>query len=61
MGYDVRSNDILVPMGGRTYAGSTGTTDYEIGSSGGMSWAVPWCAGFYALCCQVKPDITSKE
>jgi len=26
-----------------------------------MSWGVPWCAGFYALCCQVKPDITPKE
>jgi len=22
---------------------------------------VPWCAGFYALCCQVKPDITPEE
>lgn len=54
-------NSILVPMGSRTYAGWTGTSDYEIGHEGGMSWAVPWCAGFYALCCQVKPDITPQE
>ncbi len=52
---------ILVPMGSRTYAGSTGTADYEISKQGGLSWAVPWFAGFYALCCQVKPDITPRE
>ena len=26
-----------------------------------MSWGVPWFAGFYALCCQVNPDITPQE
>lgn len=52
---------ILVPMGSRTYAGCTGTSDYEICYEGGLSWAVPWLAGFYALCCQVKPDITPQE
>ncbi len=51
----------MVPMGSRTYAGCTGVTDYEIGHEGGLSWAVPWCAGFYAMCCQVKPDLTSQE
>ncbi len=40
----------LVPMGSRTYAGCTGEQDYEIAYSGGLSWAVPWFAGFYALC-----------
>jgi hypothetical protein len=54
-------NFILVPMGSRTYASCTGTKNYEIGRNGGLSWAVPWCAGFYALCCQVKPDITPEE
>lgn len=52
---------IMVPMGSRTYASCTGTENYEIGREGGLSWAVPWCAGFYALCCQVKPDITPDE
>lgn len=42
-------------------AGHTGEQDYEIVYSGGMSWAVPWFAGFYALCCQVKPDLTPTE
>ncbi|MHB8129498.1 MAG: S8 family serine peptidase [Mobilitalea sp.] len=52
---------IMVPMGSRTYAACTGTENYEICHEGGLSWAVPWCAGFYALCCQVKPDITPEE
>lgn len=51
----------LFPMGSRTYASCTGAGNYEIGHNGGLSWAVPWCAGFYAMCCQVKPDITPQE
>ena len=51
----------IFPMGSRTYASCTGTENYEIAHDGGFSWAVPWCAGFYALCCQVKPDITPQE
>lgn len=58
---DLFQDNILVPMGSRTYAGCTGTSDYEIGHEGGLSCAVPWLAGFYALCCQVKPDITPQE
>ena len=54
-------NTILVPMGGRTYAGCTGETDYEWSYEGGMSWAVPWLAGFYALCCQAAPDCTMDQ
>ena len=55
---ELYQNMIMVPMGSRTYAGCTGASDYEIGHEGGLSWAVPWFAGFYAMCCQVKPDIT---
>lgn len=55
------SDFIFVPMGSRTYASFTGKSNYEISYTGGMSWAVPWCAGFYALCCQVKPDVTPAE
>lgn len=54
-------NFYLVPMGSRTYAGSTGEQDYEISHADGMSWAVPWFAGFYALCCQIKPELTPTE
>lgn len=44
-----------------TYAACTGKNDYEISSIGGMDWVSPWCAGLYALCCQVKPEITPEE
>ena len=56
-----REDNILVPMGGRTYAGCTGESDYEWNYEGGMSWAVPWLAGFYALCCQANPDCTADQ
>jgi hypothetical protein len=52
---------ISFPMGSRTYASFLGAEKYEFGTNGGLSWAVPWSAGFYALCCQVKPDITPEE
>ncbi len=52
---------ICVPMGSRAYAARTGPQNYEIDYEGGLSWAAPWLAGFYALCCQTKPDITPSE
>lgn len=51
----------LAPMGSRTVAACTGPEDYELSHNGGLSWAVPWWAGFYALCCEVKPEITPQE
>ena len=54
-------NIVCVPMGSRAYASCTGPRNYEISYQGGMSWAVPWMAGFYALCCQAKPNLTSAE
>ena len=48
-------------MGSRAYAARTGPQNYEIDYEGGLSWAVPWMAGFYALCCQARPDITPAE
>lgn len=52
---------VLVPGGSRAYASCLGVNDYEIEHSVGESWTVPWCAGLYALCCQVKPEITPEE
>lgn len=56
-----RPDMVGIPIGSRTYASTTGPQDYELACEGGMSWAVPWLAGFYALCCQAKPDITPSE
>lgn len=52
---------VFFPRFSRTSASWTGPENYEINYECGLSWAVPWCAGFYALCCQVDPDITPRE
>ncbi|MBU5439181.1 S8/S53 family peptidase [Tissierella sp. MSJ-40] len=53
------NNDkLLIPMDSRCTASPTGVNDYVFYRDGGMSWAVPYVAGLYALACQVKPDIT---
>lgn len=50
---------VLVPMAGRTIAGERGTDYYQYDNSRwGMSWAVPWMAGFYSLCKQANPELT---
>lgn len=58
---DEYQSNIWFPMGSRSVASCTGAKNYELSYAGGLSWAVPWCAGFYALCCEVKPEITPGE
>jgi len=48
----------MVPMDSRCLASPTGDSDYAFYRNGGMSWAVPWVAGLYALACQVNPQVT---
>ena len=52
---------LLVPMDRRTAASPAGPEEYAHFPEGGMSWAVPWVAGLYALACQVKPEVTFEE
>lgn len=52
---------LLVPMDRRTLAAPSGEAEYAHYASGGMSWAVPWVAGLYALAWQVKPGVTFEE
>ena len=52
---------IYVPMGCRTLAGPNSDEEYAFYYSGGTSWAVPWLAGMYALCLEVKPTLTPDE
>jgi len=58
---DDPESTLLVPMDARTYASSSSSDGYEFCSEGGLSWSAPWLAGMYALCVQVKPDITPEE
>ncbi|MCF6461727.1 S8 family serine peptidase [Clostridium sp. Cult3] len=59
--YRMVKDDILVPMDSRCIASPTGEDKYVFYYSGGMSWAVPYTAGIYALCCQENPNITPEE
>ena len=52
---------LMVPMDSRTYAFCTGTETYTFQRQGGKSLTVPWLAGVYALCLQVKPNMTETE
>lgn len=48
-------------MDSRCVASPTGEYKYMFNYSGGMSWAVPYTAGLYALYCQANPNITPNE
>ena len=50
--------DIMFPTDYRTTASPTGTADYVFYANGGLSWAVPYAAGLYALGVQVYPALT---
>ena len=56
-----KGNFLMVPMDSKTYAFCTGNSDYAFSRQGGLSFTCPWLAGMYALCVQVKPDITPEE
>ena len=56
---DEKDNTLLVPMDHRTVADYADGTSYRFeGNNGGMSWAVPWLSGMYALAKQTNPNIT---
>lgn len=52
--------DVVVPTDFRTTASPTGTKDYVHYANGGLSWAVPYVAGLYALGVQVYPPLTKE-
>lgn len=49
---------LLFPTDFRVTAAPNGNKDYVAYANGGMSWAVPYAAGLYALGAQVYPDLT---
>ncbi|HUU17044.1 MAG TPA: S8 family serine peptidase, partial [Sedimentisphaerales bacterium] len=50
-----------VPMDSRTTASPIGSDEYVFYSIGGVSWAIPYIAGVYALAVQVDPTITPER
>lgn len=56
-----RTDTILVPMDYRCVASPTGADEYVLYASGGMSWAVPYVAGLYALALEAYPDLAFSD
>ena len=54
------TKDVSVPMDFRVTAAPNGPQDYVHYATGGLSWAVPYLAGLYALGVQVYPDLTKE-
>ncbi len=50
----------LIPTDFRVTAAPNGVTDYVHYAQGGLSWAVPYLSGLYALGVQVYPDLTKE-
>ena len=60
--YGLRKGDrLLVPMDSRTLASPCGSDEFFWQRCGGISWAIPYVAGVYALAAQVDPAITPEE
>jgi hypothetical protein len=52
---------LLVPLDSRCMAAASGTRDYVFRREGKWNLMVPYLAGLYALCCQVRPDLTPER
>jgi serine protease AprX len=48
---------IIVPSDYRTMSSRLGPGEYMYNGKGGMSWAVPYLSGIFALVWQIKPDL----
>lgn len=42
-------------------ASNSGQEQYMYNGKGGMSWAVPYLSGLFALALQVNPDLTKEK
>lgn len=54
-------NYIMVPQDRITTASPAGNNDYVYYNNGGMSWAVPYMAGIYALAKSVLPSLKPQQ
>lgn len=64
MGFEAqKTNKIMVPTSPRTTAEECvkGNCSYQYTGRGGLSWAIPYCAGVLAMGWQISPELTSDE
>jgi len=56
-----QNKSIVVPSDYRTMASWIGPEDYMYNGVGGMSWAVPYLSGIFALVWQIRPDLKKEQ
>jgi len=56
-----RGKEIIIPCDYRTMASNGGSEEYMYNGKGGMSWAVPFLSGLFALAFQVNPNLAKEE
>lgn len=57
-----QNNPIIIPSDHRTIAKSPQEKNlYVYDEKGGLSWAIPYLAGVFALCLQVNPKLTENK
>ena len=52
---------VFVPTAGRTTAATTGNANYIYWGSGGLSWAMPYVLGLYAIAIEIAPSLTQAQ
>lgn len=57
----IEREQLWIPTDHITTASPTGDADTVYYSVGGMSWAVPYLAGVYALALEARPELTPEE
>lgn len=62
-GGNLDGEKVMVPISPRTTAEeyTRGNVGYQYTGRGGLSWAIPYCAGVLAMGWQVNPELTSNE
>jgi len=56
----IDEQEVVVPTDFRVISSETGPANYVHYANGGLSWAVPYVAGLYALGAQVYPRLTKE-
>ena len=52
---------VIIPCDYRTMASREGSDQYMYNGNGGMSWAVPYLSGIFALVWQVRPNLKKEQ
>ena len=52
---------VFIPTGSRTTAATMGGAEYTYWAGGGLSWAMPYALGLYAIAIEIDPNLNQDE